>query len=365
MMKLFDFIQRSQSLEVYGPGEPVEVLAKRLGRPSDSILKLNANENLFLPRSLIQSILEEAATETDPRLYPSGEERTLAEKLARIHGLSEDQFIIASGGDQLIDLVLSSFVKRTESVLVVTPTFSMYPHTANIRELHYKAVQIDSYFNLDPEMVLAESRDADMVILCNPNNPTSNQFPREAVTEIVEGYENLVLIDEAYAEFGRYTLIEEAAERENLVVLRTFSKAYGMAGLRLGYAVTNTVIAQILAERYMVPYPVPNIVLRTGAKILDEQRLVLETVEEIKQERNYTVESLNEIEGVEAFRSDTNFVLFNTDMPYEEVYSKLLENGIIVRKIGEVPGHDNCLRVTVAPREIMARFLTALREVME
>jgi histidinol-phosphate aminotransferase len=231
--------------------------------------------------------------------------------------------------------------------------------------LRYRAEQIDCLFRLDPEAVLAKSRHADMIILCNPNNPTSNQFPKESVLKIVEGYENLVLIDEAYADFGKYSLLKEVAKRENLVVLRTFSKAYGLAGLRLGYAVANILIAKILVERYLMPYPVPNVVLRTGTKILDKQEFILETVEMIKQERNFIVESLNKIEGVKAFQSDTNFVLFRTDKPYEEVYSELLQRGIIIRKIGAVPGHDNCLRVTVAPRKTMLSFLTALREVME
>lgn len=363
-MNLDEFVSGSSDLGVYRPGEPVEELAARLNMPVDRILKLNANENLLLPRSLLRRVLAEAAAETDPRLYPGGEETVLAGKLANLHGASPDQIVLASGGDQIIDLAMSSLVKPGDTVLAVAPTFSMYPRTAKIRGLTYRTVNLDRRFALNGERVLAESQGAGLIALCNPNNPTSNQFPREKVMEIVDGFEGFVLVDEAYAEYGEYSLIPAALERENLIILRTFSKAYGLAGLRLGYGVTNTVLARALSERYMMPFSVPNLVLRAGSKLIDERAAVQKAVEEAKRERGFLEEALNKIEGVEAFPSDTNFVLFNVDKPYEEVYEGLLERGVIVRKIGAVPGRADCLRVTVAPREITLRFLESLGEVM-
>ena len=363
-MNLDEFVSGSSDLGVYKPGEPVEELAARLNLPIDRVLKLNANENLFLPRSTLQRVLAEAAAETDPRLYPGGEEAVLAEKLASLHGASPDQIVLASGGDQIIDLAMSSLVKPGDTVLAVTPTFSMYPRTAKIKSLTYRTVSLDSRFMVDGERVLDASQGASLIVLCNPNNPTSNQLPRGEVMKIVDGFEGFVLIDEAYAEYGEYSLIREALERENLLVLRTFSKAYGLAGLRLGYGVTNAILARTLTERYMMPFSVPDFVLRVGAKLLDERDTVLEAIEEAKRERGVLVESLNEMDGVKAFPSDTNFVLFTTNKPYEEVYDGLLERGVILRKIGAVPGYSDCLRVTVAPREIALRFLESLGEVM-
>jgi histidinol-phosphate aminotransferase len=363
-MSLDEFASGSRGLGVYKPSEPVEELAARLNIPIDRIIKINANENLFLPKPTLQRVLAEAAAETDPRLYPGGEEAVLAGKLARLHGASPDQIVLAAGGDQIIDLAMSSLVKQGDTVLVVTPTFSMYPRTAKIKGLNYRTVSLDGRFALDGERVLAASEGASLIVLCNPNNPTSNQFPRAEVIKVVDGFQGFVLIDEAYAEYGGYSLIREALERENLLILRTFSKAYGLAGLRLGYGVTNAVLARILAERYMMPFSVPNFVLRVGARLLDERKMVLNAIEEAKREREYMVDSLNKIEGVEAFPSDTNFVLFATDKPYEEVYDGLLEKGVIIRKIGAVPGYPDCLRATVAPNEITQRFLEALGEVM-
>jgi histidinol-phosphate aminotransferase len=363
-MRLIDFKQKSKDLKEYSPGMISEIHGKGYSISHSKRLKLNANENLFLHKSFIQGILIEAASETDPRIYPEQEEQTLIKKIARLHNLSKDQIILASGGDQLIDLVLSSFMHPIETLLVITPTFSMYPRMAKIKELDFKSYDVDRSFGIDPERVLSSSKDADMIILCNPNNPTSNQFPRDTILEIVDGFDNIVLIDEAYADFGRYSLINEAAERDNLIILRTFSKAYGLAGLRLGYAITNSFLAKTLSKKYLMPYAVPNVVLRAGAKILDRQTMISGIVEKIKQERDDTIKSLNKIEGVTAFQSDTNFVLLNTDKPYEKVYKSLLEKGVIIRKIGEVSGFNNCLRVTVAPRDIMETFLNVLKEAM-
>ncbi len=351
-------------MEVYKPGEPVDKLAKRLGIPVDSIIKLNANENLFLPKPVLQRILTEAALETDPRLYPGGEEIVLCDKLAKLHDISPKQIILAAGGDMIIDLLMSSLVKSGDTVLAVTPTFSMYPRTSAIKDLRYRAVPLDSKFRLDGETVLDELEDARLIVLCNPNNPTSNQFCRKEVMKIIEGFSGFILIDEAYAEFGKYSLINETLERENLIILRTFSKAYGLAGLRLGYGITNLALAQNLVEKYKMPFSVPNYVLRVGEKILDETETVQKYIGEVKREREFLEKGLNNIDGVKAFPSDTNFILFSTNQPFQEVYSRLLERGIIIRKIGSVIDHSNCLRVTVAPREISSSFLDALQEVM-
>jgi histidinol-phosphate aminotransferase len=363
-MSLDECASDSSDLGVYRLSEPVEELAARLNIPLDRIIKINANENLFLPKPTLQRILAEAAAETDPRLYPGGEDAVLAGKIARLHGASPEQIVLAAGGDQIIDLAMSSLLKQGGTVLVVTPTFSMYPRTAKIKGLIFRTVSLDDRFEFDGDRVLAASEGASLIVLCNPNNPTSNQFPRDEVMKVVDGFKGFVLIDEAYAEYGEYSLIPEALGRENLLILRTFSKAYGLAGLRLGYGVTNAVLARILAERYMMPFSVPNFVLRVGARLLDERDMVLDAIEEVKRERVILVDSLNKVEGVEAFPSDTNFVLFSTDKPYEEVYDGLLEKGVIIRKIGAVPGYSDCLRVTVAPREVTQRFLEALGEVM-
>jgi histidinol-phosphate aminotransferase len=201
-----------------------------------------------------------------------------------------------------------------------------------------------------------------MIALCSPNNPTANQFEKEEVLELIDGFDGPVLVDEAYVEYGEYSLIGEAAERENLIVLRTFSKAYGLAGMRLGYAVTNTRLAQALNERYLPPFPVSGLTLLAGLNALRNRDKVEAAVRETKEMRQRLVESLNLFPGVKAFPSNTNFVLFNTEKPYMDIHEGLKEQRVLVRSIGKTPGYDNCLRVTVAPRRETAKFLRALEE---
>jgi histidinol-phosphate aminotransferase len=351
VMSLEGFYRGSERVNPYKPYE------------ADAVVKLDANENLFLPKEFIQNMIVEAARSCDPRLYPQDETSILKMALAEVLAVQPGQLVVASGGDQVIELLVSSMLREGDEVVAVSPTFSMYPRFAAIRRLRYRPVELDPGFALDPAKVLdAVSPETGMIVLCNPNNPTGNQFKVEAVLELVEGFSGLVLIDEAYAEYGEHSLAGEAAERENLVVLRTFSKAYGLAGMRLGYAVTNTRLAQVLNERYLPPFPVSSLTLWAGINVLRNRDKVEAAVRETKEERKRLIEALNGLPGVQAFPSATNFVLFNTEKPYTEVYDGLSRRGVHVRRIGKIPGYDDCLRVTVAPREEATEFLCALEE---
>ena len=328
-------------------------------------LKLDANENLFIPKGFIRRMVAEALKEYDPRLYPQDENIIMKNELAETLSVKPSQLVIASGSDDVIELLFSSILRDSQEIVAVSPTFSMYPRFAAVRRLKYRAVELGPGFTLDSAKVLeAVSSETGMVALCNPNNPTANQFEKEDVMELVDGYDCLVVVDEAYAEYSEYSLAGEAAERENLVVLRTFSKAYGLAGMRLGYAVANERLAQILEERYLPPFPVSGLTLRTGVNVLRNLYMVEAAVKETKEERRRLIESLNRLLGVKAFPSATNFVLFNTEKPHVEVYDDLSKRDVLVRCIGAVPGYDDCLRVTVAPRKEARRFLGALEEAM-
>ena len=354
MTRLESFYRDSERVEPYKP--------HRVGVG----VKLDANENLFLPKEFMQNIIAEAAGGCDPRLYPRGETAALKEALGDALEVQPGQLVVASGGDQVIDLLVSSMLGAGDDVVAVSPTFSMYPRFAAMRRLRYRPVELSPGFALDPARVLeAVSPETGMMVLCNPNNPTGNQFKMEAVLDLVEDFKGPVLVDEAYAEYGEYSLVGEAAGMENLLVLRTFSKAYGLAGMRLGYAVTNTRLAQTLNERYLPPFPVSSLSLWAGVNVLRNRDRVEAAVRETKEERTRLIDALNGLPGVQAFPSATNFVLFDTEKPYKEVYDGLKRHGVLVRSIGKVLEYDGCLRVTVAPREEATEFLVALREVMK
>jgi histidinol-phosphate aminotransferase len=148
-----------------------------------------------------------------------------------------------------------------------------------------------------------------------------------------------------------------------MIILRTFSKAFGLAGLRLGYAVTNTALAKTLTEKTPLPFPVSVFTLNMGQKLLENLDTVKRAVEELKAERGTLIKKLNKINGIEAFDSKTNFVLFNTDKPFEDVYQNLLEKGALVRKFGRILHLNNCLRTTVGLPRMNAKLLEALEKI--
>jgi histidinol-phosphate aminotransferase len=358
------FIEDSKQIEPYLPNSTLDTISRDLGISVEDVLKLNANENLFLEKSLMIDILIETAYEIDPRLYPQGEEGKLKQLIAEQNHVRPNQVVVSAGGDQAIEF-LFSLLQPGDSVTAVTPTFSMYSRVTVQRSLQYREASLEPKFSLNIDKTLETAKESSILVICNPNNPTGNQFSRKNILKLVKGFSGLVLVDEAYQEYSSYSLVDKTAKYENLVVLRTLSKAYGLAGLRLGYYITNKDLASTLRERYIMPYPVPNIVLKTGYKILEKQDLIRETIEKTKIERAWLIEQLDKIEGVRAFPSETNFVLFNTDKPCNEVYMTLLTKGVMVRKIGRVPDYTNCLRVTVAPRSMLKRFLTTLKEVLK
>lgn len=348
-------IKAAKGITPYRPAPPLKDIPKDQG----TVLKLNSNENLFLTRKQIQEVLLEATHETDPRLYPQDEEQQLIQKIANLNKIEPDQVMITAGGDQLIEL-LFSLLRPGDRVTAVSPTFSMYPRAAQQRGVQLVEALLEPDFSLNPEKTLNLAKSSELLVICNPNNPTGNQFLEESVIKLIEGFDGLVLLDEAYQEYSDYTLAKLVNEYDNLIILRTFSKAYGLAGLRLGYCLACEALLSTLREKYMMPYPVSNLILRAGIKILEQAPTVFDAVIEAKQERTWLISELNKISGVTAYPSDACFVLFKTEKPIDGVYEALLSQGIIVSR--QTVFEEDYLRVTVAPRKIGERFIEGLRE---
>lgn len=354
-MNIKTLTKAAKDITPYRPAPPLKDIHKDQG----TVLKLNSNENLFLTRKQIQEVLLEATHETDPRLYPQDEEQQLRQKIANLNKVEPDQVMITAGGDQLIEL-LFSLLRPGDRVTAVSPTFSMYPRAAQQRGVQLVEALLELDFSLNPEKTINLAKGSELLIICNPNNPTGNQFLEESVIKLIEGFDELVLLDEAYQEYSEYSLVELVAEYDNLIILRTFSKAYGLAGLRLGYCLACEELVSTLREKYMMPYPVPNLILRAGIKMIDQAPIVLDSVGEAKQERAWLISELNKVPGVEAYPSDACFVLFKTEKPINEVYEALLSQGIIISR--QTLFEEDYLRVTVAPRKLGERFIEGLRE---
>jgi len=358
-------LAEAQGLSVYDVGETVDGLARKLGKKSEQILKLNSNENFFVPLDFLRNILSESVGEVDPRIYPRDEYMELKEALGKYLGVLPNQIVVGTGSDNLIDLVSRVMLGKGDEALSISPTFSIYERCIRIQGATYKPVPLKEDFSLDTEGLLdAVSLKTKVIFLCSPNNPTANSFTCRDIEYLAKNFDGIVAVDEAYADFSGSSIIEAVGDYENLVVFRTFSKVFGLAGLRLGCAVSNPVLAKVMDERFQMPYTVTLVTLRASSKILGRMDVINKAIDEVKVQRSILIEALNKIVGVRAFGSETNFVLFQTVKGSETVYKKLLDKGVIVRNIGQVLSSKNCLRVTVAPQPMMDRFLKALNEVL-
>lgn len=360
-----EVIDGTRNLSTYDIGETIEGLASKLGRRPGEILKLNSNENLFVPLDLLREVLKQVIEEMDPRFYPRDEYRHLKGAIIEFMRVPEECILIGAGSDQLIELVSKMFLRDGSEALSIEPTFPIYERCVRVQGAAYKDVPLRDDFTLDIDSMLsAITPRTKLIFLCSPNNPTANQLGRENILDLAEEFGGLVVVDETYADFAGTTLADAAMDLDNLLVFRTFSKTFGLAGLRVGYAVGNKRLIKVLEEKIQMPYPVSTIGLKAAVKMLERWDDVAKIIEAIRKQREILITALNNISGVRAFPSETNFILFQVDKDSSMVYRGLLDRGIIVRNLGRILRFDNCLRATVAPSPMMERFIKDLSEIM-
>ncbi len=357
-------LEKLQEIDCYSPGATPETVAKQLGVTTKQIIKLDFNENLFMPRVKQAKLVKDLAEEIDLRLYPEDEEAKLREKLSGYMKVQKEFIVVGNASDELIDRIIRLFVEKGDIAVSFTPTFSIPRLCVKRQEGEYIQVPLLSNLQLDVKGMQSKFSDKTRLLyLCSPNSPTGTQYKPEDIEALAETFPGIVILDEAYGEFADYSFVPRIKEFENMIILRTFSKAFGLAALRLGYAVANPELAKILAEKAPLPYPVSGFTLRMGAKMLDNVGLMMESVRQVKSERAKLIKALNDIEGVQAFDSQANFVLMNTKKPCDIVNQRLLWKGIMVKKWGKILRYNNCFRVTVGLPEMNAKLVEALKEI--
>lgn len=359
---LSEKLAKITALESYTPEKTAESVVKQFGISPSKIVKLNFNENLYIPREKLVGLLKEVAEECDLRLYPQEEEERLRDAIGDYLKLPRVCIAVGNSSDEVMDRITRLFLERGDKAVTFAPTFSVFKYCVKYQGAGYLAVPLKKRFRIDVEaMCAAFTPETKLLYLCSPNNPTGNQLELREVEALVKAFPGIVMVDEAYGEYADYSVVPLIDKHENLVVLRTFSKAFGLAGLRLGYVVANPTLANAV-NKIPAPYAINAVTLTMGRKLLENIAMVKEAVYALKTERRKLKKSLNEIAGVEVFDSLTNFVLFNVSKPYEEVYLNLLEKGLIVKKLGKLLDYENCLRTTVGLPEMNTKLLNALRE---
>jgi histidinol-phosphate aminotransferase len=330
------------------------------------ILKLNSNENFFIPLSFLKKILKEVIDETDPRVYPRDEFSNLKEKLSKYLHADEEGIIIGTGSDQMIELATRIFLRYpNDEVISISPTFSIYERCTKIQRAKYKAISLKEDFSLDIKKIFKSvTKNSKIIFLCSPNNPTANKFNKEDVLNLTENFKGIVVVDEAYIDFTKGSIADQVENYENLIVLRTFSKVFGLAGLRIGSLITNRKLAKIIDTKFQMPYSVSLIALKIAGKILEKIKIINNCLVNLKNERSRLIKLLYQIDTIQAFNSETNFVLFRTEKNSKKICEKLLKKGIIIRNIGKIGLLNNYIRVTVAPPPITNIFLKNLKEIL-
>jgi histidinol-phosphate aminotransferase len=298
--------------------------------------------------------------------YPEPQPRALLERLARVYQVPPGQILAGRGSDEAIDLVVRAFCRAgQDQVIVCPPTFGYYAVAAGIQGALVREVPLTSPgFTLDAPAVIGAGRSAKLVFLCSPNNPTGSLIGEDAIAGICTALAetSLVVLDEAYIEFsGRRSFVARLPEFPNLVVLRTLSKAYALAGARCGALIASAAIVGLLA-RILPPYALPassvEAVLRLTAE--PQRRQAAARIETLRVEREMLRKRLTELPGVRrVFSSDANFVLVEFDAP-QAALAAAAAVGLLVRDLSANPRLPGCLRLTVGTPEQNARLLAAL-----
>ncbi len=357
-------LAKLQAIDCYSAGATPETVAKQIGVDQSEIVKLNFNENMFVDRAKQTALMKELADEIDLRMYPEDEEIKLRQKLIEYIGVPQDCLVISNAGDELIDRTIRLFIDKGDVAVSFTPSFAIPRLCVKRQEGEYITEPLKSDFQLDvPAMLSKFSEKTRLLYLCSPNNPTSNQMKSQDIETLVKAFPGVVILDEAYGEFADYSFVPRIQEFPNMIILRTFSKAFGLAMLRLGYAVANPELAKVLREKAPLPYPVSGFTIRMGIKMLNNMEIMRAAVSALVAERGKFINALNQIEGVQAFPSQADFLLINTRKPADKVYAKLIKRGIMLKKWGRILQYPNCFRVTVGLPEMNQKLIKALKEI--
>ena len=354
-----------ESLPPYTPIEPFEILSARMGRDPSQIVKLDANENPYGPLPVVR----EALGNLDfPHIYPDPESRALRKYLADFTGVAEEHLLAGAGADELIDLLMRVVLEPGDCILSCPPTFGMYSFDAELNAARCIEVPRKTDFSLDIQAIqsVVEIYEPKILFVATPNNPDGSLPDAKIINELLD-LPLLVVLDEAYIEFAGENLgrnlsqIQEVPLRENLVVLRTFSKWAGLAGLRIGYGAFPLWLMPILWKSKQ-PYNI-NVAASVAAQVsLDHVDELSRVIELLKIERERLFQSLQEIPNLKPFPTQSNFILCQIyGREAAELKLRLAkEYGIFIRYFNK-PGLQDYIRISVGRPQDTDTLLGALK----
>jgi len=342
------FRKNIQELDPYVPGiQPRET----------GFIKLNTNENPYPPSPRVT----EALAKIDPaawRLYPDPHSDSLRRAIARVYDLKMDNVIIGNGSDELLSIALRCFTGERDRVIFSSPTYSLFDVLSRIQGAEVVRIELNDDFSL-PESFFASQ--GSLKFLASPNSPTGTLYPLEVIDRLLEQTEGVVVVDEAYVDFAEESALPLVRKYPHLLITRTFSKAFGLAGLRIGYAfAAEELISGMMKVKDS--YNLNQVSARAAEAAVSDQDYFRRTVSKIKSERDYLREQLEELSFF-VYPSGANFLLCRP--PFDtarEIYEKLLERKILIRYF-DLPRLRDYLRISVGTHTQMEALVRALREI--
>lgn len=325
-------------------------------------INLSANENPYdLPEGLKAKIIGEAGKLAFNR-YPDSSALDLRRAIADRYGVEVENIAVGNGGDELLLAMLLAYGGPGRTAASFEPTFVMYSILSELTGTGFARFERARDFGLPKKAFqLARSVNAELTFLCSPNNPSGNVVDEAELKPFLVNNRNLVVVDEAYQEFSRTSVGGLLTYHPNLVVIRTFSKAFSLAGLRVGYLLAAPEVV-INIMKVKLPYNV-NAFSQAAATVLMQNRAEFDPViKEILAERNRVFEAISGINGLKAYPSAANFILIKSRRPAATIWRRLLAKGILVRNFAGAPGLDNCLRITIGSPAQNDAVIAALKE---
>jgi histidinol-phosphate aminotransferase len=329
-----------------------------------NVIKLDSNENYAVKREITLDLINQTQGSLDVREYPLGGTERLVEALSNYTKIPPEMIGVGNGSDQIIDLILTNFASTETKILTSEPTFGFFEEQCKLYSIPTIKIPFTNHMTLDIEKFISNAKKAKILYLDSPNNPTGFQFTKNELEQLIQKFEGLVIIDEAYVEFADYSVLDLTKKVDNLIVLRTLSKSFGLAGLRIGYFVANKKIADVFNRVIQYPYPLNTIAIEAGILALQKSKYFLDVANQIKKERSRIIEKLRAMKVFEVYDSKANFVLFVAHGSNQRIYKALIEQGILVKNLGKIGKHEGCLRVTVGSGEMNSKFLLAIRDLL-
>jgi histidinol-phosphate aminotransferase len=319
------------------------------GVPSNMVF-LDANENPF---------------ENGVNRYPDPYQNKVKSELSKIKGVPTDNILLGNGSDEVLDLIFRMFCEPyKDNVIILPPTYGMYEVLANLNAVALIKAPLNTAFQPEADNILKLSNvQSKLLFLCSPNNPSGNSFSNDNVEYLLNNFKGIVVLDEAYIDFSiSNSWLKRLNQFPNLIITQTLSKAYGMAGIRLGVCYASTEIISVL-NNIKPPYNINELTQKKALEILKNQDFIKNQVSAILEQRDFLIHELKTINFVlKIYPSDANFILIRVDNANKR-YQQLLDNHIVVRNRTNQPGCENCLRLTVGTKEETKTLITILKNI--